>query len=71
MDEGHWGLPTSELVPLAAELLDARETLVETELSLELRYGTVVADTVDGNACLFLGGLSGPSGSLRSDSVAS
>ena len=57
MDEGHCGLPTSELVPLAAELLDAPEALVETALGLELSDGTVVADTVDGNACVFLGGL--------------
>ena len=29
MDEGHCGLPTSELLPLAAELLDAPQELVE------------------------------------------
>jgi exodeoxyribonuclease V alpha subunit len=57
MDEGHCGLPTGELVPLAAELLDAPEALVETALNLELSDGTVTADTVDGTACVFLGGL--------------
>ena len=30
MDEGHCGLPTGELLPLAAELLDAPQELVET-----------------------------------------
>ena len=49
----------AKLVPLAAELLDAPEALVETALSLELSDATLVADTVDGNACVFLGGLYG------------
>src|SRR6516162_5251847 len=56
-NKNHCGLPTGELVPLAAELLDAPESLVETALSLELSDGAVVADTVDGSACVFLGGL--------------
>jgi exodeoxyribonuclease V alpha subunit len=57
MEEGHCGLPTSELLPLAAELLDAPLALVETALDLEMNAGTVVADTVDGTPCIFLGGL--------------
>ena len=57
MNEGHCGLPTSELLPLAAELLDAPQELVETALDLETNDGTVIADTVDGTACAFLGGL--------------
>jgi exodeoxyribonuclease V alpha subunit len=57
MDEGHCGVPNGELVLLATELLDAPEAPVETALNLELSDGTVVADTVDGTACLFLGGL--------------
>ena len=57
MDEGHCGLPTGELVPLAAELLETQQELVETALNLEVSDGTVIADTVDGTACVFLGGL--------------
>jgi exodeoxyribonuclease V alpha subunit len=57
MDEGHCGLPTSELLPLAAELLDAPQELVQTALDLETSDGVVIADTVDGTACAFLGGL--------------
>ena len=57
MDEGHCGLPTAELLPFAAELLDVPEDLVETALDLELRSGTVVADTVTETPCIFLEGL--------------
>jgi exodeoxyribonuclease V alpha subunit len=57
MDEGHCGLPTDELVPLAAELLGAPSELVEAALGLEVGEGTVIADTVDGIPCVFLGGL--------------
>ena len=39
MDEGHCGLPTDELVPLAAELLESRQELVETALDLEVATG--------------------------------
>jgi exodeoxyribonuclease V alpha subunit len=57
MDEGHCGLPAGELVRLAAELLETQLELVETALDLEVSAGTVVADTVDGIACVFLSGL--------------
>ena len=57
MDEGHCGLPTAELLPFAVELLDVPEDLVETALDLELRSGTVVADTVTETPCIFLEGL--------------
>jgi exodeoxyribonuclease V alpha subunit len=57
MDEGHCGLPTVELVPLSAELLETQQELVEAALNLEVSDGTVIADTVDGTACVFLGGL--------------
>jgi exodeoxyribonuclease V alpha subunit len=57
MDEGHCGLPTDELVPLAAELLGAPSELVETALGLEAGEGTVIVDTVDGIPCVFLSGL--------------
>ena len=57
MDEGHCGLPTEELVPLAVELLEVDKGLVLTAIDLELKDGTVIADTVGETACIFLGGL--------------
>src|SRR5664279_4817444 len=57
MDEGHCGLPTEELVPLAEKLLEVPPELIGTALGLELGDGTVVADTVGETACIFLGGL--------------
>ena len=57
MDEGHCGLPTEELVPLAVDLLEVDKGLVLTAMELELKDGTVIADTVGETACLFLGGL--------------
>jgi exodeoxyribonuclease V alpha subunit len=57
MDEGHCGLPTEELVPLAVELLEVPKEAVLTALDLELADGTVIADTVGATACVFLGGL--------------
>ena len=54
MDEGHCGLPTGELIPLAATLLEVPAELVQTALDLELADGTVVADTVGETACIFL-----------------
>jgi exodeoxyribonuclease V alpha subunit len=57
MDEGHCGLPTEELVPLAGDLLEVDRGLVQSALDLELAEGTVVADTVGEIACIFLRGL--------------
>ncbi len=57
MDEGHCGLPTEELAPLAVELLAVPEMLVRTALDLELAETTVIADTVGETACIFLAGL--------------
>ena len=57
MDEGHCGLPTEELVPLAVELLEVPKELVQTALDLELAERTVIADTVGETACIFLAGL--------------
>ncbi len=54
MGEGHCGLPTEELVPLAVELLEVPAELVQTALDLELAERTVVADTVRETACVFL-----------------
>ena len=57
MDEGHCGLPTDELVPLAVDLLEVPKELVLTALELELAEGAVIADTVGETPCIFLGGL--------------
>ena len=57
MDEGHCGLPTDELVPLAEKLLEVPEELVRTALDLELREGNVIADHVGDAPCVFLAGL--------------
>ena len=57
MDEGHCGLPTEELRALAAALLEIPAEVVDAALALELAEGAVVADTVEGRACVFLAGL--------------
>ena len=57
MDEGHCGLPTDELVPLAEKLLEVPVELVRTALDLELAEGTVIADSVGETRCVFLAGL--------------
>jgi exodeoxyribonuclease V alpha subunit len=57
MDEGHCGLPTDELVPLAEKLLEVPKELVRTALELELQEGTVIADRVSETPCVFLAGL--------------
>jgi exodeoxyribonuclease V alpha subunit len=45
MDEGHCGLPTEELIPLAEKLLEVPQQLIRTALDLELQEGTVIADS--------------------------
>src|SRR5262244_2208732 len=57
MTEGHCGLPTDELVPLAEKLLEVPGDLIRTALGLELTEGTVVADRVGATPCIFLAGL--------------
>ena len=57
LDEGHCGLPTDELVPLAEKLLEVPGELVRTALDLELTEGTVIADRLGEMPCVFLAGL--------------
>ena len=57
MEDGHCGLPTEELVPLAGKLLEVPQHLIRTALELELHDGTVIADRVGETACVFLTGL--------------
>ena len=55
--EGHCGLPVRELTTLAGKLLEVPPELIEAALVLELDAGEVVADTLDGQRCVFLAGL--------------
>jgi exodeoxyribonuclease V alpha subunit len=57
MDEGHCGLPTEELLPLAEKLLEVQQELIRTALELELAEGTVTGDRVGETPCVFLAGL--------------
>ena len=57
MDEGHCGLPTEELLPLAEKLLEVPQELVRTALDLELHEGSVIAERVGDTPCVFLAGL--------------
>jgi ATP-dependent exoDNAse (exonuclease V) alpha subunit len=57
MDEGHCGLPSDELMPLAAQLLEVPQDLIRTALDLELADGTVTASRVRDKPCVFLAGL--------------
>ena len=57
MNEGHCGLPTEELIPLAEKLLEVPQELIRTALDLELQEGTVIADRVGETPCVFLAGL--------------
>ena len=57
MDDGHCGLPTGKLLPLAASLLEAPEDLVHSAVEQELAEGNVVADRVGDTPCIFLAGL--------------
>lgn len=57
MDQGHCGLPTEQLLTLAAELLEAPLPLISDALKSELATGDVVLDSVRGKPCIFLVGL--------------
>jgi exodeoxyribonuclease V alpha subunit len=59
MNEGHCGLPTDELMPLATQLLALPQDLIliRTALDLELADGTVIASRVGDQPCVFLAGL--------------
>jgi exodeoxyribonuclease V alpha subunit len=55
--DGHCGLPVAELFRNTAELIEVETGLIESALALELQDGELMADTVDGEACVFLAGL--------------
>jgi hypothetical protein len=47
MDEGYYGLPTDELVPLAEKLLEVPRELIRTAPDLQLTESTVIAKSQD------------------------
>src|SRR3954470_17762255 len=51
MAQGHCGLPTADLVPSAAALLEVSVDLCHTALALEVNEGVVVADRVAETPC--------------------
>jgi exodeoxyribonuclease V alpha subunit len=57
MDDGHCGLPTADLGPLAEELLEVGADLIRAALDLELADGTVIADSLGETDCIFLASL--------------
>lgn len=57
MDDGHCGLPTAELIPLAEKLLEVPAGLISTALELELVEGVVIADRLGETDCIFLASL--------------
>ncbi len=55
--EGHCGLPEDDLLPAAEKLLEIPTAILRDALHLELQEETVVADTMGGERCIFLGHL--------------
>jgi len=55
--QGHCGLPVAELTRATAELIEVGAGLIGAALGLELQDGELMADTVDGEPCVFLAGL--------------
>jgi exodeoxyribonuclease V alpha subunit len=54
LDEGQCGLPREQLVLLTQKLLDVPVDVVTAALEAELAEGTVVLDSTQGRACVFL-----------------
>jgi exodeoxyribonuclease V alpha subunit len=55
--DGHCGLPVAELFRSTAELIEVETELIQAALALELEDGELMADSVGGEACVFLAGL--------------
>ncbi len=53
-DQGHCGLPRSELIPFASTLLEVPFEAIEEAIGEELREGSIIADTVVEEDCVFL-----------------
>jgi exodeoxyribonuclease V alpha subunit len=57
ISEGHCGLPEEDLLPAAEKLLEIPVDILRGALELELQEEIVVADTMGGRRCIFLGHL--------------
>ncbi|MGH9161767.1 MAG: helix-hairpin-helix domain-containing protein, partial [Vicinamibacteraceae bacterium] len=57
LDEGHCGLPRDVLLAESARQLGVSSEIVGVALEAELADSGLVADTVDGQPCIFLAGL--------------
>ena len=55
--QGHCGLPVATLTRSTSELIEVGAGLIGDALQLELGNGELMADTVDGEPCVFLAGL--------------
>lgn len=54
VSDGHCGLPEGELLTLAEKLLEIPQVILLDAVALELKEGTVVADTLKNLPCIFL-----------------
>ena len=54
IENGDCGLPKAELLTLTQKLLEVEQGLLAEALVLELADGSVVADTIKGQVCVFL-----------------
>lgn len=54
MDEGHCGLPLTELLPLTMQLLEVPESLVQEAITHEQGAGSIAAADIGTVPCLFL-----------------
>src|SRR5215470_11667167 len=54
IENGNCGLPEPELLTLAQKLLEVERRLLAEALALELSAGSVVADTINEQPCVFL-----------------
>ncbi|HET9643054.1 MAG TPA: AAA family ATPase, partial [Burkholderiaceae bacterium] len=52
--EGHCALPRSELVPMAAKLLDIEPAMVEAAIAMEIDEGVLIPEAVGMQPCVFL-----------------
>ena len=55
--QGHCGLPHAELIALAVKLLEIGAEIIEAAVAEEIAGEALVADTVDGQPCVFLAAL--------------
>lgn len=57
MEEGHCGLPTSQLLTSAQSLLEINQQILQQALAIELQDGIIIQDSINEIPCVFLHGL--------------